>query len=396
MPLGATVTDGVFDYHSDLQVWDEQHTRSRQKNLGPSDVGRCLRQSGYNWHDVPPTDERSRGRALLGSLMHLGWAAIVAAAQDPNRMAEVDITIPGLGTGHADDVDFGARVVNDLKSASARSYERYVTSGLPDSYWDQPEIYAYGLWLDEATSLSIAQPDREMPDIVTSIEPWTLRVTLVNRESGEEMPFEQAADLNRGAYLAQRMVERQRMLEQSSAPEDLPREGAGPGRGFPCDYCDWVTACWGGPREDGLSPQAALIADDEASIAATLAEYRSAADELGKLEKTKADARAALTGLPAGDYGDYTLKWRGGNPKAPEPDIPAALEMLDELGVPVPHKDGLKTAVSISVTRRKPDVPKKRAGADKVALGHATSRSVLGGTSGRPSSDGVDTAEEGA
>lgn len=390
------MTDGAFDYQTDMQVWDAAHARTRQKNLGPSDVGRCLRQSGYNWHDVPRTDERSRGRALLGSLMHLGWAAIIAAANDPNRLAEVEVTIPDLGTGHADDVDFDARVVNDLKSASARSYERYVTSGLPDSYWDQPDLYAYGLWLEEATSISIAHPDRAMPDIIASMEPWTLRVTLVNRESGEEMPFEQAADLERGAYLAQRMVERQRMLEASTVPEDLPREGAGPGRGFPCDYCDWVTACWGGEREDGLSPQAALIADDEAAIVATLAEYRTAADELGKLEKVKADARAALTGLPGGDYGDYRLTWRGGNPKAPEPDVGAALEMLDELGVPVPQRDGLKTNVTISVTRRKPDAPKKRDKAARVTDGHATSQGVLGGTPGQPSPDGDDPAGEGA
>jgi len=382
--------DGVFDYRTDMQVWDAAHARTRQKNLGPSDVGRCLRQSGYNWHDVPPTDERSRGRALLGSLMHLGWAAIITAAGDPNRQPEVAITIPNLGTGHADDVDFRGRIVNDLKSASARSYERYVTAGLPDSYWDQPDLYAYGLWLEEATSISLAHPERPMPEIMAEIEPWSLRVTLVNRESGEETPFEQAADLERGAYLAQRMVERQQMLEQSTSPEELPREGAGPGRGFPCDYCDWMTACWGAERSDGLSPQSALIADDKAAILARLSEYRQAADELGKLEKIKADARAALTGLPAGEYGDYVLKWRGGNPKAPEPDVDAALEILDDLEVPVPLRTGLKTNTTISVTRRKPDAPKKRGSADKVANGHATSQADLGGSSGHSSSDTAD------
>jgi hypothetical protein len=334
-------------FETDLELYDLSRSRNRQVTLGPSAVGTCLRQSAYKAFGVPKTDERSRSRARLGTLLHLGYAQI---AREQGRGAEVRIEIPGLGYGTADDVDYEARVVTDVKSASARAYERYVTQGIPDSYYDQAEIYAYGLWLQN--------PDDP--------EPWTVAVVLFNRESGDEARFEREADAREGAYLVDRLIARQEFLNQANRPEDIAREAAGPGTGFPCDYCDWMTECWGPPQGD-LSPQAATIAEDEQAIEDVLMTYLSASAEAGKLEKAKKEARAFLTGIPPGQYGDAVLKWQGGNDLGEEPDPEGMMELIAMLGYDVPTRRKV-SAKSVRVVRAKPG-PAKTARTDRVEVG---------------------------
>jgi len=327
---------------TDLERWDAARDRSGQIALGPSDTDRCLRQSGFSHHGAPKTDDRSRGLMLLGSLLHLGWGEIVKAAGDPMRQSEVTIEIPGLGAdGHADEVDYRTKTVVDLKTTSDRRWVRWVTVGPERSAWDQVELYAYGLWWKEHHDTERADVDPE--------QPWTLRIMALNRETGSLEPFEQPADHERGARLAERLVDRQARLDASTSPEDLPREGAGPDRGFPCDYCDFVTVCWPEP-EDGRSPQSETIAHDPAAIAAAAEDYLAHREIASKAKSGQDDARAFLQGIPEGDYGTVRIKWSGGRPLPPKPDVDAIVEALTLAGVDVPTK-AARSARSIGVSR---------------------------------------------
>lgn len=324
------------DFNStDLESWDDLHQQGFF-GLGPSDVGRCIRQAGYRQAKVTPSDLRSRDQARLGSLLHLGYAALVASLKNPQRRPEVEIEIPGLRRpGHADDVDYRRYIVTDLKTVSGRAYPRYLNYGPPEHMWDQAEVYAYGLHLQGNSDID-----------------WTLRILLFNRETGQENEFMRDADYEHGRKVVEDLIERQIEIDQATEPDLLPREGAGPGRGFPCDYCDWMSRCWPEGEQD-RSPQAETIADDPDAIGQVLADYLAVSEPLSKLEDAKKDARAFLTGLPAGTYGGYTLSWQGGRDLDPEPDPEAMEELLMENGLPVPTRPR-RSALSIRVNRVKP------------------------------------------
>lgn len=343
----------MTDFDSSLlERYDEAHPHEHN-TIGPSEVGRCLRQIGYEQSGTPKTDERSRNQARLGQLMHLGYGVIVS---DAGRASEISIRLPGLRSGTADDIDFDRQIVNDLKTANDRSYVRWVTGGLPEKFWDQVELYAYGLWLARETANNGGWDEAyPLPN------DWTLSITLLNRETGEEQVFMRPADPEHGKQVLVRLLDRQRQIDDAFSPNELPREGSGPGRGFPCDYCDWVSACWPDPDDEELSPQSATIADDPILIGQVLEDYLAVSAELSKLDKAKKDARAFLTGIPAGDYGDATLKWQGGNELDPEPDVEEMMAILDQQGIAIPVKPKF-SAKSLRVVRKKPkatvsDVP---------------------------------------
>src|SRR5262245_13395858 len=324
----------MYDPRSDLEQHDHANPRHQQVTLGPSDSGGCRRQHAYAHHGTTKTDtERSEAEARLGSLLHLGYARVTEAL---GRDANVNVAIPGLhAPGHADDVDFANRIVRDLKTTKDRVFKRWITYGLPERMWQQVELYAYGLWLT----------DPEGGD-------WTLAILLLNRETGQEVPFERPADPDNGQRLAQQLAHEQQILDASDSPDDFPRDGHGPGSGMPCDWCPWLTACWGGPV-GALSPQAATIAADPVAVGGMGREYLDANAAVAKAAEQKATARLYLTGIPAGDYDGIHIGWQGGNPRGPQPDPVAMARRLAELGEPVPTVDGGTTTRSIRVPNRR-------------------------------------------
>jgi len=336
---------------TDFEAWGDSNPRSEQVALGPSDIARCLRQAAYAHHHVPPTNPQRSEKARHGSLIHLGWSKMVAERRGEGS-TEVEVYVPGLrAPGHADDVDWEQRVVNDVKTKGDTGWHTWVTRGVPDDVWDQVELYAYGLICTE-------ESENPQPNTVTSVTPWTLAITAINRESGEEARFERPANPDAGRRLAEHLAARQRTLDDSTSPEQIPREGSGPATGFPCDYCPWMDQCWPKSDDPTLSPQSQMIRSDPAMIAVALADYAEAQAVESKAAAMKKSARAFLQGLPPGDYGDYTLAWSGGRPLPDEPDKDAAVRKLADLGLDVPMATGRKSRSAIQV-RRKPPEPQE-------------------------------------
>jgi hypothetical protein len=261
---------------------------------------------------------------------------MLAAMFDPTeRRGDVKITVPGLPRpGEADDVDFVNLIITDLKSANDRAWQAAINRDGPyENYWDQVEVYAYGLRVEFGGD-------------------WTLRIVLFNTEKGGEVEFTRPANPERGERLASIMAARHEALAAAvagdGAPEDFPQEGNGPNTGFPCDWCEYVTLCWG-DWEGGLSPQAASIVEDPALVAARAAEYLIARDEESAAKKRKDAAFAFLRGI-RGTFGDFAVTQTADGEGEMVPDVEAMLDTFKANGLTVPtlFKPGRKGYPKVS------------------------------------------------
>jgi hypothetical protein len=304
--------------------------------VGPSSAGKCYRSLAYRYHGTPPSDFRSKDKADLGTLLHLGWSALIRSMYDPSvREGDVVLRWEELPrAGEADDVDWSERIVSDLKSENGRASQAMVDRGGPyDNYWDQAEMY--GLACHRLDGMD-----------------WTLRIILLNTETGERVEFTKPADPDRGLALVTALAERHAALEASvtlgGSPEDFPQEGRGPGRGFPCDWCEWVSLCWPDPTGGLLSPQAATIVDDPAAVERAAEDYRIGAAMEAEGKKLKYDAAAFLRGI-TGTFGQWTVGMTKDGAGEMVLDEDAAREALIAAGIPVPElfKPGRKGYVMV-------------------------------------------------
>jgi len=322
-----------FDHRDTMSRYMERIQEGKSHLLGPSSTGKCIKQSAYQYLGIKPSRYDSKDKADLGSLLHLGWSALITAEFDPSeREPDVRINVPHLPRGgSADDVDWLNRIVTDLKSANARAWQRFIDRDGPyENYWDQAELYAFGLWATHGGN-------------------WTMRLVVINTETGERVEFTRAADPIRGETLAKDLSRRHDRLETarllSTAGEDplalvetFEREGNGPGRGFPCDWCPFIAQCW--PEEaDGLSAQAQTVVDNPDEVAAKAAEYMVASRAESEAKKVKYDAQAYLRGIE-GVFGSYKITTTGGKPSPDEPDPDAMIDLLSMLGQTIPMRSG--------------------------------------------------------
>jgi hypothetical protein len=342
----------------DLGQYTQQKQEDREAGLGPSGVHQCYRQAAYEYLGVPESNPRSTDAADIGTLIHLGWSAMIRAQYSPvEREADVPITVPGLPRkGEADDVWWTKRIVTDLKTKGGYAWEWWRDhEGPGKDVWDQLELYAYGLWSLEA--------DHPLLD-EGSPGPWTMRVVAINRDTGQRMEYEQESDPERGRMLALSLQTRHAALTATVAgavdgieplelAEAYPREGKGPGRGFPCDWCAFTDVCWPGSVTGDGTPQSETIRGDEAAIEGWAATYMDAQQAESKAKRAKDDAKAFLTGLD-GDYGDYHIAMvGGGKPDEFEVDCNKAAIMLKREGLEVPMKVKTPRKAYVRVTRRK-------------------------------------------
>jgi len=313
-----------MDFRDTMTRFMDEKQAGKSGLVGPSSVGKCYRSLAYRYHRTPQSDHRSKDKADLGTLLHLGWSALIGQSYDPAiREADVVLSWPELPrAGEADDVDWNEQIVTDLKSANGRAWQSMVDRGGPyANYWDQAEMYA----------LACSR--------MTEDSQWTLRIVLINTETGERVEFTQPADPTRGKALVESLAERHAALMMSVAmggsPEDFPQEGKGPGRGFPCDWCEWTSQCWPDPTGGALSPQAATIVDDPDAIAQAAADYKRFAAMESEAKKGKYDCAAYLKGI-VGTFGEWSVSQTKDGAPQEVLDEDAAVEALTAAGIPVP------------------------------------------------------------
>lgn len=341
-----------------VHMEDRQAHHGANTALGPSAASQCYRKSAFQYLDIKGTTEQNYDAANLGTLLHLGWSAMIRAQFDPKDRA-VDVPLQATGMprkGEADDVDYVNKVVTDLKSAKANVYESWLRNGPYEDMWQQLQVYALALY-----ELYGGE--------------WTMRLMAFNRETGQRTSFERQADPEVGRAIVDKIATRHselvaaqsRVLIEGFAAddvvEDFPREGMGPGRGMPCDYCPFVEQCWPdatGP--DGTPQSATMDSDDEAAIASLASEYLALSQTARKAYGARDDIKPFLSGLdavvpdPEDPAFDLTIKMVGGNPGKPEYDCEANAEKLESLGY-APVMRETKTARYVRIGRRKAKRP---------------------------------------
>lgn len=321
----------TFDVEA--EVWgkhfpDIQIGRDREP-LGPSAVGGCYRQQAYAQLGAPVSNPEDTAKADAGSLYHYGIQQIV---RSPQVRTEYPITIPGLRRkGSGDIVVISEHLLVDIKTYGDRAFNTRLTKGGPyPDQWDQCELYGLGLH-----------------EMAQDGEPWTLQILAINRDTGEHVLWEKVQDLDRGWDLARKLEQRQDAISAAAAGMDLtgedpvvvaerfPREGKGPGRGMPCDWCPFLDLCWPVPDDPTLTPQSAAIVDDPEAIAMAAANYRIGADLEAEGKRIKYDAQAALRGI-TGTFGEWAVRQSRPSRDSEVPDADAMLDRLTELGEPIP------------------------------------------------------------
>lgn len=347
---------------------EARSTRSRQKKIGASEVGTCRRRTAYRLAGTKPTDPPTGLQAFLGTAIHKGVLAV--ARKEHGAITEVRLDSP-LVKGHADAVYLQAAdpwdpdpvlspaelraldasavealavLLEDLKTKGRFSYETTVDAGPKVAEWYQVHLYAWMLRTGQIV-------DRRLPrGLELPVENVSLR--FVDRDTGRQHVIEEKYDPQITVEALGWLDQVHQQLEDGG-PENVTRDGYGPDVSAICDFCPFLTACWGpqplGP--DGLTRQSMEVHDDPATEAALLA-YALRRDEEKAAKELKAAHRAQLDGSPAGIYGDFKLAWTQKDPKE-VPDPEAAYDRLRELGEPIPTKwsGGGRT---IRVTRSKP------------------------------------------
>lgn len=353
-------------------LWfDSLRPRSRQKVMGASDIGPCIRKGAYIYHQTPESDAKVSGMpAVLGTWIHkmaldtMEWAYGI--------FQEILVQHPsGKLRGHIDAIWLAERhmrfalglevqmyddtTVEDLKTkADDRMIDTVRKYGPPKQ--ERRQVYAYA-WLLSTFGTKVGRTgNRAKQRFLRAIGPVQVdkvRLRYMGRDRGDEYVWEEDLD----PEMVQEAAERFQWVLNSERPEDLPREQRGPGLSYVCDSCPFRTECWGAAVVDeaGVWPQAILVREGETTNEEQVRLYQAGMtlEREGKI--LKENAKAILSGVPVArkevvQFGDAgRLSYSGGNPKGEVEDVDAMRDLLIAAEVPIPMKDGGLTSRSISV-----------------------------------------------
>ncbi|MEV7936587.1 hypothetical protein AB0O82_10630 [Kitasatospora sp. NPDC088264] len=328
---------------------DRRRPRSRQTELGASDTV-CSRRAAYIVTGAARTDTHEGKAAILGTYIHAGLL------EDARKEFgwQVERTVVGDNVrGHVDAVQLdeatAARLpkalrpsvpaavctVEDVKTKSVWKWDHVLRYGATKAELRQVYLYAAILrkhgFADVRGQKALAR--------LGPIDVQRIRFRFVCRDDGaehvQEFDFDEL-EASAALFWVDRVLE----VED---PEELPRDHDGPGLAAVCDYCPWLTACWGqtGP---GIPVQTLLVKDDD-DRAQALADYVRGHEQESAGKKVKAFARAKLDQTKADTYGANTLSWSGGNP-VKRPDVQAMVDLYDDAGVTVPMVPNLDVMVA--------------------------------------------------
>lgn len=251
-----------------LLEWDRSRPRSRQRELGWSELGGCRRRAGYRLAGTEPTNPGGSLQAVMGTAIHDAVQQRlneIAAAED---LVEYEVMFAGI-KGHLDRYEAATATLVDVKTTSSRWLEHIKLHGPDKSHLFQ--LGGYGAAL-----------------IAKGFRVRRVVIDYLARDTGElhrwESPFNPQWTREALAWLdAVRGVE----------PEMLNRDYA-PDSAF-CEHCPFQKACWDGavPNRD---PRSVLLVEDGDALkwAQQLLDAREMAKAAKKLED---EAKGALDAL---------------------------------------------------------------------------------------------------
>lgn len=152
-------TGNVCGLRGELGFWIESaiaaHPRSRQKTIGPSELGTpCVRRVGYRLAGTSPVARSRPGwKPTVGTAVHswleAGMTAANSALGYERFLIETKVDVGVLAgqpvTGHCDLYDRVTCTVVDWKVVGVSSLRSYKTNGPSEQYKVQAHLYGRGL-----------------------------------------------------------------------------------------------------------------------------------------------------------------------------------------------------------------------------------------------------------
>jgi hypothetical protein len=265
---------------ADLHDWDAQRSRSKQSDLGMSQVGLCARQAQY------VMEEGGKPGFSMAAIMGTAFHDVLYEARKHRPVSaerEVVLTHEGITVmGHPDEWD--SQSVTDFKTSATETIDRYELD--PDSV---PRNYLWQVHLYAAALLARGEITQEYP---------LLRLVFFDR-NGKREPL---------------------CLERKFSPDVLSeainwlREvhghieaGTEADREKPVTYCQDYCAFFSVCREPYLSREtAAMLTGDAADHAEA---YWHLAQEKRKTENAMKDLKAELRGVQGRTETGVTVRW---------------------------------------------------------------------------------------
>ncbi len=333
-----------------VEAADGRRPRSLQTQLGASDTV-CERRAAYVLHGHPKTDHVFSRAAALGTIAHegltkaakaeFGWL-IESKVADPSIRGSVDIvqldaaTAKRLPTRLRPRVKADVVTVEDIKTKTIWKWDDVLRYGPTEAELRQVHLYADLL----RTGGFEDRTGQRVLACLGPVDVQQIRLRFVCRDNGDEHLYEIPFDPQR-AEEARWWLTR---VSETKTPDEARRDFYGPGIDAACDYCPFVTACWGTPAP-GRPAQTTLIHSD-ADVEQALIDYSAAHKPFSEAKRAKDFARKKVDASIAGRYGPNVLKWGGENP-VETPDLAKMIELFDDAGLRVPQTEDTAKMVKI-------------------------------------------------
>ncbi len=275
-----------------LLLVDRQRARSRQRELGMSEVGGCRRRAGYKLAGTEPVNEVGSVQAMMGTAIHEAVAAGMRLVAGPGDLVEREVRFAGL-VGHLDRYEADTRTVVDTKTTSTHWCEHVKVHGPSQQQRWQVSLYAAAL-------------------VMEKVPVERVRIDYLVRDSGAEYSVGWALDpkdvRDAVAWLGQVRDTPLAMLPRDYAPDSAfcrgcPFGGAGGG------------VCWEGHVPD-RDPRSVLVAEGQ-EVGAAAAELFEVRQQVKKLRARDEHLRGVLDAVrPDGDavvrVGERYVRWSPG------------------------------------------------------------------------------------
>lgn len=274
-----------------LLLFDQQRARSKQRELGWSEVGGCRKRAGYRMGGYEPTNPSASMQAILGSAIHDAVAKAVETVANGSYLTELEVDYAGV-VGHLDRFHKPTGTLIDVKSTSSRWLEHILLHGPDDQHKMQLAGYAAAL-------------------VKAGHEVKRVRIDYIARDTGKEhawpspegMPFSTTWVREAVAWLKQ-----VKEADLSMLPRDYLPDSA-----F-CGTCPFRDPCWDGHTPD-LEPLKILFAEnpDAGKWADDLWQAREDAKDAKKREawsKGAIEALRPLAGTGRVQCGERTIDFR--------------------------------------------------------------------------------------
>ncbi|OZM74019.1 hypothetical protein CFN78_06950 [Amycolatopsis antarctica] len=276
-----------------LLEWDRERPRSRQRELGWSEVGGCRRRAGYRLAGTEPTNPGGSVQAVLGTAIHEAVQQRLNETAGPDDLVEVAVEFAGI-PGHIDRYEADTETLVDVKTTSSRWLETIKVEGPTRSHLWQINGYAAALLMQKGKAVRVRR----------------IVIDYIARDTGELWRWTGTPD---PAAVREAMTW---LKAVRATPVEMLNRDYSPDGPF-CGHCPFFDTCWDGHVSDRDLRSVLYMEDpDAAGWAEKL--HQARADK--KAAETREDeAKGALDALRPNTFGrsdpldvgwDKNIEWR--------------------------------------------------------------------------------------